>query len=61
MTEQLYDFRIIFVKMAELEEQIAQEQGEISQNEIKEFDEIRNLREIVMEVQTKPQVFFATT
>jgi hypothetical protein len=61
MAEHLYDFRIIFVKMAEFDEQIAKEQGEICDDEIKEYNEIRALREIVMEVETKPQVLFATT
>ena len=61
MTEQTFDFRIIFVKLAELEEQSPQEMAEISLADIKEFDEIRVLREIVLEVQSKPQVYFATT
>lgn len=61
MTEQPNDFQIIFVKMAEVQEQIAQEQGKVSDDAIKELDEIRELREIVMDVQATPQVFFVTT
>lgn len=61
MDEQPNDFRIIFVKMAELEGQVPNEQEEVSHDEIREYDEIRALREIVMEVQSKPQVFFTTT
>ncbi len=33
----------------------------MSDVEIREYDEIRALREMVMEVETKPQVYFSTT
>lgn len=61
MSSKLYDFHIIFVKMDEPQVQLSIDQEKVSQDQIKEYEEIRELREIVMEVQAKPQVFFSTT
>lgn len=61
MSDKLYDFHIIFVKMAEPRDQISADHEKLSQDQIKEYEEIRELREIVMEVQARPQVFFSTT
>lgn len=61
MTDHPADFRIIFDKIAEINEQTPQEIIEIKLDEFNEYDEIRVLREIVMDVQIKPLVYFAST
>lgn len=62
MAEQPGSFRIIFEKMAELtQEATPQESAWTDQVDMNEYDEIRALRQIVMEVQDKPRVYFATT
>ncbi len=61
MSEQSFDFCIIYVKMTNPEEQMESENNQLSQVEINEFNEIRKLREMVLEVQARPQVLFTTT
>lgn len=61
MSDKIYDFQIVFTKLAELNDQLLQEKGEIELAEVNEFDEIRALREIVLEIQSKPQIYFAST
>ncbi len=58
-----HDFDLVFAKLTELEQQAPQGQDteQMSDVEIREYDEIRALREMVMEVETKPQVYFSTT
>ena len=54
-----YDFKVIFEKMAEI---TAKDQDDlITEKDIEEYEEIRVLRQIVMEVQSQPQIFFAST
>jgi len=47
--------------MTNLEEQMLAENNQISQVEINEFNEIRILREMVLELQARPEVLFTTT
>lgn len=62
MAKKQCDFRTVFEKMAELKQEvIPQELDWISQADIDEYDEIRVLRQIVMDVQKEPRVYFATT
>ncbi len=58
MTQEKHEFQIIFEKMAETAED---QTIRITKEEIEEYDEIRTLREIVMEIQQEPLVCFAST
>ena len=53
-----YNFSIIFAELDKLSEET---ESQISEEDIKEYDEIRNLREIVMEVQSTEQTYFTST
>lgn len=53
-----YNFSIIFEELDKLSEE---PEIQISEEELKEYDEIRTLREIVMEVQSTQQTCFTST
>jgi hypothetical protein len=62
MADQPNDFSVIFEKMTEMTQaNTSCEPVMISQADISEYDEIRMLRQIVLQVQDQPRVFFTTT
>lgn len=61
MTAQDYDFRILFEKISEFDDAATQELEEYYSLEIKEFEEIRDLREIVISIKNKPLYYFSST
>lgn len=61
MIKKQSDFQIIFIKMKEILDEMPEESRRRRQAEIEEYDEIRVLRQIVMEMQVEPQVYFSTT
>jgi hypothetical protein len=58
LTKKQYNFSIIFEELNKLSEE---PEVKISEEEFKEYDEIRTLREIVMEVQSTQQTYFTST
>lgn len=61
MTNQKYDFQIVFSKLSELTSQDLQITNEINFIDFHELDEIRELRDIVIETQSQPKITFAST
>ena len=59
MAEEEYDFRVIFEKMAEIV--VHDQDSQITEEDIEELEEIRLLRQIVMDVQSQSQAYFAST
>lgn len=58
MKKEKYNFTIIFDEL----DKISKDQTyQITEDEIKEYDEIQTLREIVIEAQTQPKTFFSST
>lgn len=53
-----YNFSIIF---DELDKVTKSQTYQITEDTIKEYDEIQALREIVIETQTQPKTFFSST
>ena len=58
MKENQYNFTIIY---KELERLSKEPEIELAFNDMKEHEEIRALREIALEIQTAPQIYFAST
>lgn len=58
MKKEKYDFSIIFDELDKLSKDPA---TQVTKDEIKKYDEIQALREIVIESQTQPKTHFSST
>lgn len=58
MEKEKYNFSIIFDELDKLTKDQA---IQVTKDEIKEYDEIQALREIVIETQTPPKTFISST
>ncbi|ODS30246.1 MAG: hypothetical protein SCARUB_04644 [Candidatus Scalindua rubra] len=58
MPQKQYNFTIIFEELDKLSKDPT---SQIIKEEIKEYEEIQTLREIVLEIQTQPKTYFSST
>jgi hypothetical protein len=58
MAEKKYNFSIIFEEFNKLSKE---PEAQLTSEELKEYEEIRTLREIVLEMQSPVQTYFTST
>ena len=58
MPEKQYNFSIIFKELDKITKDLI---SQITKDEIKEYEEIQKLREIVLEIQSQPKTYFSST
>lgn len=58
MSEKQYNFSIIFKELDKISKDPT---SHITKDETKEYEEIRKLREIVLEIQSQPKTYFSST